>query len=89
MTLFVFQIKNVGSDGFDNIKLYKDFNRLKSAFDRKVEALRDCGFTEVKCIEPVFVKESESDDECIAGGWFEFIDGNRRFIGKVYPYWIY
>lgn len=89
MTLFVFQIKNVGSDEFDNIKLYNDFNRLKSAFDGKVESFRDCGFTEVKCNEPVFVKESESDDEYIAGGQFEFLDGNRRFVGKVHPYWIY
>jgi hypothetical protein len=89
MTLFVFQVKKVGSEELDDITLCKDFDEVKSAFDRKVEWFRYDKFTEVKCVEPTFDEESESDDECISGGKFEFVSPKgTKAIGEVYPYWV-
>jgi len=88
MTVFVFHVKRVGNSELDDIALCRDFSEVKSVFDDRVARFRHDGLTEVKCEEPVFNEDAESDDESIDGGAFEFIDGNNRIVGEVYPYWL-
>jgi len=89
MTLFVFQVKKVGSEELDDITLCKDFDEVKSAFDGKVGWFRHDKFTELKCVEPTFNEDADSDDESISGGTFEFVSPNgTKAIGEVYPYYV-
>ena len=89
MTLFVFQVKKVGSEELDDITLCRNFDEVKSAFDGKVGLFRRDRFTEVKCAEPTFNEEAESDDESVSGGSFEFVSPKgTKAIGEVYPYWV-